>query len=128
MSRKTLSLAWELIELQAAVEAARILIDGIRHQQFGNDHDMKAAPHAASAVLALVGLRLREVWRAVQGTKNAAESVWAAHNATTATRTGDDIYLREWSADSTLRKSEAALARARAAVGRGPKRHRKAKR
>lgn len=55
---KTVSVAWELAEIQAAVEAARILVDGLRHQQFATEHDEQAASGAASATLSLVVLRL----------------------------------------------------------------------
>lgn len=131
MNHKTLSLGWELMSIQAAVDGARILIDGIANHQLGSEHDEKAAPHAAAAMLSLVSLRLREVWRAVQGTTNPADTVWAPHNAS-ANRTDnkhEDIYLNEWSAERALISAEEALARAHAAVERDrPKRRGKAKR
>jgi hypothetical protein len=124
------SLGWELMSIQAAVDGARILVDGIATHQFGSEHDEKAAPHAAAATLSLVSLRLRELWRAVQGATNPADTVWASHNATEHRASGhDDIYLTEWSAEQTLIAAEDALARAHAAVDREqPKGRRKGKR
>ena len=126
MARKTVALGWELMEIQQAVDAARILIDGIQYDQLGNDHDVKAAPGAASATLALVGLRLRDLCRAVQGTKNPAE-IYAHHNASHDGH-GDDTYLNEWSNTRSLSEAETAVARARAAAGQRRPRQRKAKR
>lgn len=131
VAKKTLSLGWELMEIQSAVEGARILIDGIRQQQFGSEHDEKVAPHAASAALTLVSLRLRDLWRAVQGMANPAETIWAHHNATDL-RAGDehhdDIYMTGWSAEARLSHAESELACARAAVGRRTKQRRRGKR
>jgi hypothetical protein len=122
-----LSLGWELMSIQHAIDGARILVDCIANHQFGSEHDKKAAPHAAAATLALVSLRLRELWRAVQGTTNPADTMWAPHNATEhRANAHDDIYLAEWSAEQTLIAAEENLARAHAAVDREqPKRRRK---
>jgi hypothetical protein len=130
MPRKTLSLGWELMSLQAAIDGARILVDGIANHQLGSEHDERAAPHAASAMLSLVSLRLRDVWRSVQGATDPGDSVWAPHNATTSTSgQHGDVYLKEWSAERVLIAAENALARAHAAVERqDPKRKRKGKR
>jgi hypothetical protein len=66
MKTKHLSLSWELDELEAAVSASRILCDGISQIQFATEIDAQIAPRAASAVLTLVGLRLRLVRRVLQ--------------------------------------------------------------
>lgn len=130
MRPKMVSLGWELMSIQAAVDGARILVDGIANHQFGSEHDEKAAPHAAAATLALVSLRVRELWRAVQGTTNPADTVLAPHNATEHRADGhEDIYLTEWTAEQRLIAAEDALARAHAANERERQpRRRKAKR
>lgn len=74
MTRR-IALGWELMSIQAAIDGARILVDGIANSQFSSEHDDKAAPQAASAMLSLVSLRLRDLWRAVQGTTNPADPV-----------------------------------------------------
>lgn len=128
--RRMICLGWELMTIQAAVDGARILVEGIANHQLGNEHDEKAAPHAAVAMLSIVSLRLRDVWRAVQGATNPGDNLWAPHNAaTSASGEHDDIYILEWSAEQTLIAAEESLARAHAAVERQqPKRRRKAKR
>ena len=80
MKSKTVRLGWELMEIEQAVVGVRILLDNFRHQQFGNDFDGNAAPHAASAILSVVALRLQRVSQVVQGETNPAE-IWSQHNA-----------------------------------------------
>ena len=120
MKSKTVRLGWELMEIEQAVVGVRILLDNFRHQQFGNDFDGNAAPHAASAMLSMVVLRLQRVWHVVQGETNPAE-IWSQHNAiemSARQQPADDVYLTEWTAERTLGKTEAALGRARAAIKR----------
>lgn len=128
--QRKLRVGWELMTIQHAIDGARILVEGIANHQLGSDHDEKAAPHAAAAMLSLVSLRMRDLWRAVQGTTNPADSIWGPHNSTEPrSNEHDDVYLTEWSAERILIAAEDALARAHAAAERDrPKRGRKAKR
>ena len=126
MPRKTLSLGWELMALQAAVDGARILVEGVATHQLASEHDERAAPHAASAMLSLVSLRLRALWRAVQGTTNPADTVTTPHNATDhRANRREDIYLTEWSAEQTLIAAEENLARAHAVAERQAPKHKR---
>ena len=58
---------WELEELEQAVEAARMLCDASSQNQYATQHDARTAPRLTSAVLTLVGQRLRLMRRAIHG-------------------------------------------------------------
>lgn len=81
MPRKHWSLAYELATLESAVEGARMLVDLVGHDQAQDDHDAMVAPWAASAVLTLVNLRLRDLGRVTRGELD-ADQLRAAHNET----------------------------------------------
>ncbi|MGE5785853.1 MAG: hypothetical protein ACM3ZE_14745, partial [Myxococcales bacterium] len=58
MSRRSISLVWELEELEQAVDAARVLCDASSQNQYATEYDARIAPRVTSAVLTLVGQRL----------------------------------------------------------------------
>ena len=105
MSRKIVALGWELMAIEHTINGARVLIDGVNHQQFGNTEDEQAASLAASATLSLVSLRLRDLTRAVQGMTDPAHTIWAPHNAASNPRRGDDVYLAERARAKPSRRS-----------------------
>jgi hypothetical protein len=67
MSRRSLSLVWELEELEQAVDAARVLCDASSQDQYATEHDARIAPRVTSAVLTLVGQRLGLICRVIRG-------------------------------------------------------------
>ena len=67
MSRRSISLVWELEELEQAVDAARVLCDASSQDQYATEHDARVAPRVTSAVLTLVGQRLRLIRRVIHG-------------------------------------------------------------
>lgn len=89
--KKTVGLALELGELGHVIEAARLVIDLLRYQGWHDDHDAEEAPRAASATLALVGRRLRDICRVIRGSQDVS-TIHARHNDAEPDD-GDDIYL-----------------------------------
>jgi hypothetical protein len=89
MTRRQVSLSCEIEEVEKAILAARILCDGVWQNQFATEADMQAAPRAASAVLALVGQRLRLVLGVVQG-QVSVRSLAAPHNTVNSGVPGED--------------------------------------
>ncbi|WP_248345402.1 hypothetical protein [Anaeromyxobacter paludicola] len=72
--QKAISVGYELLTLQHAVEAAAALVEAGSADLDGR------AEHQVLAVLALVGCRLRDLGRAVGGHLDPAV-LWAPHNA-----------------------------------------------
>lgn len=95
MKRRRISLAWELEELEQALEAARMLCDASSQEQHGTEHDARIAPRVTSAVLTLIGQRLQLLIRAVHG--NVAGEVLAGGHNVVVGRTvhvdGDDLLI-----------------------------------
>ncbi|MGH8431154.1 MAG: hypothetical protein ACREUF_12205 [Solimonas sp.] len=87
--RHVVSLGAELSELRHAVEAARMIVDILRHQAADDEYDLFHAPDAASAVLALIECRLLLVCRVVAGHSN-VELLLAHHNQRAPTAQDDE--------------------------------------
>ncbi len=95
MKRRRISLAWELEELEQALEAARMLCDASSQEQYGTEHDARIAPRVTSAVLTLIGQRLQLLIRAVHG-HVAGEVLAGGHNVVvgrTVHVDGDDLLI-----------------------------------
>lgn len=79
-ARRSWSLQHELYVIESAVDGARILVELVAYDQAATEHDHRAAPVAAAAVLTLVELRVRELGRVLRGEVKPG-SLRAAHNA-----------------------------------------------
>ena len=79
MPRKV-SVLWELDEVRAAIDAARLLADQLRHEGFPDDDAAKLAPRAIAAVLNLASARLTQLGAVLRGDLGASW-IRAAHNA-----------------------------------------------
>ncbi len=89
MNSKRVRLGWELSTLHDAIEGARILVDGIAHDGHETEHNDRRAPISASAILALVCVRLNDLGRVLRGELD-PEKLAAPHNVTSADDYGDD--------------------------------------
>jgi hypothetical protein len=87
------SMTFELATIEDAIEGARMLVDLTVNDQAQDDHDARCAPAAASAVLALAKLRLRDVGRVLRGEMDAGQ-LRAAHNATDEKAADQDVVVR----------------------------------
>lgn len=96
--RPTLSLGWELGELQRAVDAARILLEEWDNDHLLDSHSQRESVPAAEAVLSLVRARLRDLCRALSGDLDPARLVASHNDKTPLGREGEDpdVYLRGW--------------------------------
>ena len=79
MNRQRWSLSYELATLEAAVEGARMLVDLVANDQAQDEHDAMHAPGAASAVMTLVNLRIRDIGRLLRGEMD-PDMLRGAHN------------------------------------------------
>ena len=92
MSRRaSVSLGNELDAVREAVRAARMLADLVRHGEPPDEECERLAPHACSAVLALVECRLRLVVQTITGQAPASGLV-TAHNRVSAP-VGQDVLI-----------------------------------
>ena len=85
------SLSAEIVETIGVVEGARMLVDLVRANA-PTAHDTAVAPHAASAILALLALRLRALGRVVRGEADIT-TILAPHNEVDVAATTDDVVL-----------------------------------
>lgn len=91
MKRRRVALSYELSEISDAIEAARLLGDAVCTHQLGTEHDRRTAPRALTAVLNLVGARLKDVARIVRGDLDPA-AIYSHFNRTES-NAADDIVL-----------------------------------
>lgn len=92
---KTWALSSELHLIAGAVEAARMLSDAAAVGQFGTEHDNQFACDAASAVLTLAGLRLRDLDRVLRGDMP-VDALRSHHNESDANGVADrDVVFSE---------------------------------
>ncbi len=97
-TKKAVSLTFELAEIHHAVEAAQIIVDQLRTKGMPSKEAARRAPGAVSAILSLVGVRLRDLGRVVVGRIDPALFL-APHNVDEATpRPNEDPDVRfvEW--------------------------------
>lgn len=119
MARRKMSLSRELYTLMNAIEAGRILSDQLGTQQYATPYDEHRAPHAAAAILVLVGERIRNLRRAIQddidprilvGNHNVEpddDDIDSDHE-----ENNSDVYLTERSAEQRKKHHAAELGRA----------------
>ena len=105
MGSERISLAWELAELAAAMDAAQLLVDAHRHGQLAEAEEERVAPRAASAVLSLARQRTALLMGATQGTVD-PRRVLGRHNHVGEEEAGDveDVLLSAWSDGERLRR------------------------
>jgi len=72
---KAVSLDAEVNELEGVVTAVGLLVDLLAHDQWGHMDDVRRIPRAASAVLALLGSRMRLLARVLRREEDAAALV-----------------------------------------------------
>jgi hypothetical protein len=82
------SISFELDEVEAAVQAARLAVDLLRFDAAVTEEDAEGVPCAVSGVLALVGCRLRDVSRVIRGSAP-PRSIVAPHNLVDRNGTGE---------------------------------------
>ncbi len=73
------SLAAEVQELEGVVVAAKLLVDLLRYQQWGEVGDVERIPRATSALLALLACRMKQTARVLRGDAS-PETILAQHN------------------------------------------------
>ena len=98
---KKVSLSFEVYELEAAVEAARLLVDTIRDDAMLQDVDARRTVDAIAGTLSLVSTRIRDLGRAMRGSV-AVEKFWTRYNECI-DDTEQDVVLRELSAPAPAR-------------------------
>lgn len=130
MKPAAVSLTFELLLLDHAVEAARLLAEVLARDSFEEEADARRAAASIAAVLALVNTRLLDLERVVRGDLDPAR-ILAPHNQKRPPPAGsdeEDIILVPWSPKKRCRRLKAELARARrqlrAARARAPERAR----
>jgi hypothetical protein len=99
---RAVSLSAEVYELEGVTLAARLLVDLLKNEQWGEEADVRRIPRAASAVLTLLECRMRQVARVLRRTAD-PESVLADHNE--AVSGTDDVVLAVEPADRRRRAS-----------------------
>lgn len=96
--RKVVSLNLELSTLEHATRGAQILSDLQATGGFPDDDSERAAPLCITAMLTLLGVRLRHLRRVVRGEENPAH-LWEPHNSAGDAETladGEDVFLPAW--------------------------------
>jgi hypothetical protein len=111
-SEKAVSLPWEIATLMDAIGAARVLADGLRADSFDDEQESRVALIGLSAVLSLVGCRMKDVARVVGGLQDPA-SILSQHNEIGGERDGE-IRLVPWRLPRRRRWLKAELERVRA--------------
>jgi hypothetical protein len=97
-SPKALSLAFEVDELERAIDGARVLLDEYRLGSITDAADEEHVPRHVSAILGIVAARMRLVRSAVRGGLN-PKLVWSPFNAQPGPpQAGDDpdVTLTGW--------------------------------
>lgn len=94
MKQRRVAMSYELLEIADAIEAARMLGDAISTTQLGSEHDQRNAPRALTAVLNIVGARLKDVTRVLRGDVDPA-TIHTHYNGVEASIPGETI-LRPW--------------------------------
>jgi hypothetical protein len=89
---RTIRLAWELGDLEAAVEAVRQQAESLQGE---GDRESSRAASGITAILSLVGTRLRDLRRAVQGEIDPSY-MRTVNNAGTPDRDDREVHLIEW--------------------------------
>jgi hypothetical protein len=79
MPSRAVSLSAEILELEGVVTAAKLLVDLLRYDQWGEEGDVRRIPRATSAVLAMLECRMKQTARALRGEAN-PDTILAQHN------------------------------------------------
>lgn len=125
---KVVSLDLELSTLEFALKGAEILSELQAQRGLPDAEAERDAPSCVASVLALVGVRMKHLRRAVRGEEDPAHLL-EAHNSTAAGELlgGEDVYLSAWgSAWTPLRTGVRAAAQKPAAKARQKRQARKA--
>jgi hypothetical protein len=98
---KVCSLAFELQQLEHAAEAATLLTTLVRDNRAANDDEATKLPILSSAVVSLMGSRLRDLRRVVRGQRDPSEFWSPACDTAPTVNAGDDPDVRfpAWSVD-----------------------------
>ena len=125
-STKICSLALELEQLERAAVAAVTLTTMARDHQDQDDDEAERVPNLAGAVVTLLGCRLRDLRRVVQGQQDPG-SFWASHCDTgpvPVTTDDSDVRFASWSPSEAA--EHARVARAQGGPGDGHSQTRRA--
>jgi hypothetical protein len=76
---KAVSLSAEVDELQGVVLAARLLVDLLRYEQWGDERDVRRIPRAVSAILTLLECRMHQMGRVLRRAAG-PDTLLADHN------------------------------------------------
>lgn len=117
MSR--VSLRDELANLARALEALRLLVDELRHDQLATERDRERVPHVVSAVVGLAIARLRLLQHVIGGSLNPQLLAEEFNEAVARSEVeGEDLIVQEWDAGRRLEAASAELSRARRSAQR----------
>jgi len=113
---KVCSLALELQQLEHAAEAATVLTNLVRDNRAANDEEVTRLPVLSSAVVSLLGSRLRDLRRVVRGQRDPSE-FWSPTCDTLPTANAaddEDVRFPAWSEDEQEEHASAEVERLQA--------------